>query len=364
MMTKQEQLGQYFTPDWLVKEMIALRQNDGSILEPSCGSGQFSNIIPNCIGIEIDSSIAPSTAIIMDYFDWHETVNTIIGNPPYVAYKNILPETQKKLPPVLDNRTNLSNFFIWHSIDILLDGGELIFVVPRDFIKATSCASLNKRLFNEGGFTYWKEYGDEIIFSNAAPNVCVFRWVKGQPHSIPVSYSNGYLYFSLFASRPLIKSLFDIKVGGASGANDIFFTDTGNIDLVVSSTKKTQQTIKAYYTETPNEYLLSRKDELLRRKIKNFTEENWWEWGRKINHITGDKIYVNCKTRDPKPFFTHQSGWFDGSVLALIPKSRWYDNLDDVIFQLNNNDWENQGFKVGGRLIFGQKSLENAYYFK
>ena len=50
----KKQLGQYFTPLFIVDKMISLIQNQGSILEPSCGDGAFFNKIPNCIGIEID----------------------------------------------------------------------------------------------------------------------------------------------------------------------------------------------------------------------------------------------------------------------------------------------------------------------
>lgn len=126
--------------------------------------------------------------------------------------------------------------------------------------------------------------------------------------------------------------------------------------------KKTGNTKKAHYKEQPDEYLFQYKEQLMNRGIKHFTEKNWWEWGRKIRPVLeGDKIYVNCKTRDEHPFFTHSSGWYDGSILALIPKYRWYNSIDEVIEQLNNNNWAEQGFKVGGRLIFGQKSLLNAY---
>jgi hypothetical protein len=34
--------------------MISLIQNQGTILEPSCGAGAFSNKLPNCTAIEID----------------------------------------------------------------------------------------------------------------------------------------------------------------------------------------------------------------------------------------------------------------------------------------------------------------------
>lgn len=356
----KKELGQYFTPPYIVDKMISLIQRKGVILEPSCGDGAFLKKMKGAIGLEIDKSVASKEAIIMDFFDWEKTVSTIIGNPPYVRFQDIISSTKEKLPKVMDNRSNLFLFFLWRSIDLLEENGEMIFIVPRDFIKLTSAISLNKRLYEEGGFTYWEEFGDIKIFEDASPNVVIFRWEKGAKHTIPVFYQNGFLFFSKPTGTP-IKELFDVLVGGASGLNSVFIEETGNIELVVSTTKKTGKTMRAHYEEEPTKYLQQYKQELMNRKIKTFSENNWWEWGRKIRHINGDKIYVNCKTRDNKPFFTNPSGWFDGSVLALIPKYKWYNEIEEVIDLLNQNNWEEQGFKVGGRLIFGQKTLLNAY---
>lgn len=361
----KENLGQFYTPNHIVDLMINLIQNDGIIIEPSCGPGAFLNKLPaTTIGIELDPSVAHSKAIIMDYFDYHQKADTIIGNPPYVRYQDILPTTKTKLSNNFDNRSNLYLFFIEHSIDLLNDNGELIFIVPRDFIKTTSSLKLNTRLFQEGGFSFWEEFGDEKIFDDAAPNVVIFRWVKGASHTIPVSIYNGYLTFSeknTEKKKVYLNTLFDIFVGGASGANGVFIEDSGNIDLVVSDTKRTGNTKKAHYVDAPTEYLEKHKNTLISRRIRSFNEKNWWEWGRRIRHIKGPKIYVNNKTRDMKPFFTNESGWFDGSVLALVPKENNQNNIEDLINILNDTDWDSQGFLVGGRLIFGQRSLSNAY---
>ena len=362
----KENLGQYYTPESIVDAMVALIENKGTILEPSCGPGIFLNKLPaHAIGLEIDAKTAHHKAIIMDYFDYYEPMDTIIGNPPYVRYQDIIHTTKSKLPASFDNRTNLYLFFIAHSIELLKDNGELIFIVPRDFIKTTSALSLNEKLYTEGGFTYCQEFGDTKIFEDASPNVVIFRWVKGHKHTIPVNFYNGYLSFGKEENQEKTKvylnTLFEIRVGGASGANEIFIEDNGNIDLVVSTTKRTGETKKAHYASEPTDYLKQYEATLKARRIRSFNDTNWWEWGRKIRHADGPKIYVNNKTRDPQPFFTHTSGWFDGSVLALIPKEDNPYDIDYLIDLLNSTDWDSQGFRVGGRLIFGQRSLSNAY---
>lgn len=362
-MTKKENYGQFFTPTHIVDKMISLIQNQGTILEPSCGDGAFLSKLKGAIGIEIDKDVAPKNAIIMDFFDYNGKFDTIIGNPPYVRYKDICESTKKKLSNKFDKRTNLYIFFIDKCIDNLNNNGELIFIVPRDFIKTTGAIPLNNRLYYEGGFTYWQEYGDEKVFSDACPNIVIFRWVKNGNHQIDININNGFLSFEKTKVKNLvyIKDIFDVCVGGASGANKIFIQEDGNIDLVVSTTKKTGETKKAHYVSQPTDYLMKYKSELMSRKIKNFTENNWWEWGRKIRHIDKEKVYVNNKTRDMAPFFTNDSGWFDGSIIALIPKENCNYTIKELIFLLNQNNWEEQGFKVGGRLVFGQKTLMNAY---
>ncbi len=357
----KEQLGQYFTPQEIVKEMIILIKNKGSVLEPACGDGAFYNLLKDkhtTIGLEIDPDVKCPGAIEMDYFDWREPVDTIIGNPPYVKYQNILPATLEKLPQVMDKRSNLYLFFIWHSIDLLKPNGELIFIVPRDFIKTTGARALNARLYAEGGFTYWKEYGDVKVFPDADPNVVIFRWQKGATHTVPITFNNGFLSFTTIRGVRL-GDLFEVRVGAVSGANDIYYHNSGNIKIATSTTKNTGKLSKAWYIDRPNQFLLAYKDKLMHRGIRKFNEDNWWEWGRKITPLTGPAIFVNCKTRDLHPFYSINTQWYDGSLLALIPKTKRY-SIRELIDILNSTDWQSQGFQVGGRLIFTQRSILEA----
>lgn len=360
-------LGQYFTPEHIVDQMISLIENSGSILEPSCGNGAFLKKLPNhTIGIEIDSHFTGNNILNIDFFDYNpiEKFDTIIGNPPYVKYQEIYSETLNKLPDILDKRSNLYLFFMWKSIDLLKDNGELIFIVPRDFLKTTSARPLNIRFIQEGCFTYFHEFGDEKIFADASPNVCIFRWVKNpHAHNAIFAYeNNGYLQFECTKENTiLISELFEIKTGGVTGCNEIYYKPFGNIDLVVSSTKRTGETQKAILETAPTEYLMQFKDQLLNRKVKTFNENNWFEWGRKLTKLPERHIYVNCKTRDLEPFFYHPSCYHDGALLALICKETNKYDLNYLIYCLNQNNWNQQGFQVGGRLVFGQRNLSNAY---
>lgn len=62
-----ERLGQVFTPQSIVAQMLLLKKNDGRVLEPSCGDGAFFKNIPSCVGIEIDNHHCPYGALNMGY---------------------------------------------------------------------------------------------------------------------------------------------------------------------------------------------------------------------------------------------------------------------------------------------------------
>ncbi len=396
-------LGQVFTPDLIVQEMLALRQNFGSVLEPACGKGAFLNHLNkksgSCLnapfssacfsnkffsapknqpdsrlflGIELDKSLVTeknlkNKVLQIDFFTYPTThkFDTIIGNPPYVRFQDIRSETKKLLPMQgFDRRTNLYLFFITKCIKHLKMGGELIFITPRDFLKATSAKILNTRLYEQGSITYYRELGDVPVFSGYTPNCAIWRWEKGQRNRQVLSgqgwfnHHKGQLWFGPRRGGRL-SDQFEVKVGAVSGADHIFTNEKqGNADMVCSFTARTGQTRRMIYNRK-DKCLEPYKKELMNRKIKTFSENNWWKWGRKYCDRDSPRIYVNCKTRNLKPFFTHSSKEYDGSVLALFPKDPNRD-VEKAVYALNEIDWNSLGFACGGRLLFTQQSLENA----
>ena len=149
-------LGQVFTPPAIVDCMRKLVRNTGRVLEPACGDGAFLQHLPSALGIEIDPRHAPPGAEVMNFFELSddEAFATIIGNPPYVRYQDILPGTRRLARgTVLDKRANLYLFFIEKCLRLLVPGGELIFITPRDFLKATSAVPLNRLMFELGTIT-------------------------------------------------------------------------------------------------------------------------------------------------------------------------------------------------------------------
>jgi adenine-specific DNA-methyltransferase len=336
------------------------------VLEPSAGTGIFLDNIEEIKGIEIDTNLTHKKITHMDFFDYSTSnkFNTIIGNPPYVRFQDIMKLTKMKLPKNrFDKRTNLYIFFIDKCLDHLKTYGELIFITPRDFLKSTHAMRLNERLYNEGTITDFVETGDSKIFGRYTPNCAIWRFEKNNfTHMTNGNkkflLENGHIVFSTKQYAIKLSDLFSVKVGGVSGLDRIFVNSKyGNKDFVCSETKKTGKTRRMIFNKKCD-YLYSHKQELLDRRIKHFDEHNWWEWGRSHHIKQGSRIYVNTKTRDPKPFFISDVVDYDGSVLALFPKVRI--SLNKACKMLNSINWGDRGFICDGRFIFSQKSLEGA----
>ena len=88
--------------------------------------------------------------------------NTIIGNPPYVKKQG----------------SNLYISFIEKCFGLLKDKGELIFIVPSNFIRLTSSKNLINKMLEEGAFTHILHPNIENLFEGAYIDVIVFRYCK------------------------------------------------------------------------------------------------------------------------------------------------------------------------------------------
>lgn len=381
-------LGQVFTPPEVVRAMLALRENRGRILEPSAGRGAFlRELEADAVGVELDAGVvaagvdgvsnAPGIANtrsttdtrvhIGDFFAYPvaHKFETIIGNPPYVRFQNIPAATRALLPMEwFDRRSNLYLFFIAKCMRHLPKGGELIFITPRDFLKSTNAKRLNAELYAQGCITHFADLGDRRIFDGFTPNCAIWRWQRGRASRATAMgnafcHRDGQIWFGETSRARSLGEFFDVRVGAVSGADPVFANARhANVKMVCSRTRKDGYERGMIYNKRCK-YLERFKSALLSRKIRKFDESNWWQWGRAYHRRSGPRIYVNCKTRQAKPFFASDTEAYDGSVLALFPKCG-DAQLGKVADALNKVDWQSLGFVCGGRLLFTQKSLQNA----
>jgi len=367
-----EQLGQVFTPPKVVEFMLDLCQNRGRMLEPSAGDGAFFNRLQarqsDCVGIEIDRRVAPPGARVQDFFDYplSEQFDSIVGNPPYVRLQDVPAATRKKLASTLfDGRSNLFLFFIEKCIRHLKPGGELVFIVPREFIKLTAARKLNAWLFEQGSITHFYETGDVRVFGEHTPNCAIFRFEKGcferkMADGRSFTEVDGQLMFLRDDHSVRFADVFAVKVGAVSGADQIYTHAKGNMEFVYSKTADTGDTRRMLYG-IKHPHLDKHKSELLARRVKPFDESNWWQWGRAFPISEAPRIYVNGRTRRPEPFFLHDCNSFDGSILALFPRNPRIARRDliECTMMLNKEvDWQQLGFVCDGRFLFTQRSLQ------
>lgn len=371
-MQKIISLGQVFTPASTVELMLALCQNNGRVLEPSAGNGAFFNALlaskADCVGIELDATVAAPGVHIGDFFEYPltEQFDTIIGNPPYVRFQDIGDDTKAKLNSALfDSRSNLFLFFIEKCVRHLKPGGELVFIVPREFIKLTSARKLNAWLTEQGSITHFHETGDTRVFGEHTPNCAVFRFEKGRmdrqmADGRTFTEVDGQLMFLRGDFNLPFSDVFEVKVGAVSGADSIFTHPKGNMEFVCSKTFDTGETRRMFYG-VKNAHLEAHKTELLARRVTNFDETNWWLWGRAfpINHLP--RIYVNGRTRREQPFFLHDCNHFDGAILALFLRNQQISKREllECTRMLNEEvDWHELGFVCDGRFLLTQRSLQ------
>jgi adenine-specific DNA-methyltransferase len=360
-------LGQVFTPPAIVERMLGLIRNKGRRLDPAAGDGAFSSRLSRCVAIELDSRHSQAGTYTMDFFAYpaEEKFDTIIGNPPYIKARDIRPETALHLSSqLLDGHANLYCHFIEKCVRHLKPGGELIFITPRDFLKATGAGRLNTWLNDHGSFTDMVELGDAKIFHGALPNCIIWRYEKGNLErrlgdGRRMRLVGGQLMFTHGIYSVPLSSVFSVKVGAVSGADEIFANvELGNADFVCSRTAQSGELRRLIFDPpAPLPWLEQFKNRLLARRVTRFDERNWWKWGRRHHVSEAPRVYVNNKTRNPRPFFLNDCKNYDGAVMALFPK-RLDADLKQLAALLNDVDWAELGFVCDGRFLFAQRSLE------
>ena len=372
--------GQYFTKNEFLKEAVynLILNNPTNILEPSCGRGDLIKYIQSkrsyihFDSYEIDESIQilnpidKSKIIYGDFLlqEINKKYCTIIGNPPYVKTTN----------------GNMYIDFIYKCYCLLQDNGELIFIVPSDFIKLTSSSNVINEMMNYGTFTHIIHPNKENLFEEANIDVIIFRYCKNKELDKKVVVNgeekylintNGILTYSneTNISNETFADYFDIYVGMVTGKEDVFKNDThGNTHILNGKNKLEKYVLLSSFpsqNKELNNYMLSHKNSLISRKIKKFNERNWFEWGALRNYKTiknkigNDCIYVYNVTRSNEICFKGKVQYFGGSLITMIPKKKV--NLDTVINYMNSDTFKSN-YMYSGRFKIGHKQLCNCLF--
>lgn len=378
-MTTKHKLGQYFTTHNKLKEKVFefILNSPSNILEPSIGQGDLITFItdklPNITFdmYEIDTKIKLLDKIQKDkviYGDFMKqtitkTYSTIVGNPPYVRTK----------------KGNLYIDFTEKCYNLLDINGELIFIVPSDFLKLTGASKLLNIMMTNGTFTHIFHPHNEKMFENASIDVIVFRYCKNNLIDKKVLYNDKLLYISnsngLITvdeeeqnSSVMFQDYFDIYVGLVSGKENVYKNEElGNIELLNGEHKIDKYIYIENYpceNENINSYLLQHKKELIERGIRKFNEKNWFEWGAPRNistivtNLGKDCIYIYNLTRKSNVSFLDKVNYFGGGLIMLIPKKKC--NLNNIVEYINSNTFK-INFMFSGRFKIGHRQICNSY---
>jgi adenine-specific DNA-methyltransferase len=195
-MNKKKQLGQYFTPNFVADFMLSLSSasKNSAVLEPSSGEGVFLDVLTaagydNVDAYEVDPEVVvghKDKVKIQSFItlDTSKKYSLVIGNPPYVRWKNMSDEQKNELG---SNRywqkyfNSLSDYlyiFILKSVELLEDGGELIFITPEYWLSTMHSQTLRNYLVKHGNIDEIYHFSETPIFDKVASSIIIFKFTK------------------------------------------------------------------------------------------------------------------------------------------------------------------------------------------
>jgi len=302
--------GIYFTPPSCVRKNIELLKKylpgeikEGfTILEPSCGSGEYikalceDDMFSSCkiAGVEINKMIFDAvkklhdtntniTLLNSDFLKYScdSTYNLIIGNPPYFVLKkeDVVPEYNK----FYDGRPNIFILFVVKCLGMLANGGILSFVLPKSFLNCLYYDKTRKYINNNFMILDIVECSDDkyietaqetIIIILKKPNALsdstdVATLVDNTEYTLRVAGSN-YTIFNtkcnitifnkLYENATTLSALnFKVSVGNVvwNQCKDILTDDKNETLLIYSSDiANNKLEIKTYKSDEKKNYII------------------------------------------------------------------------------------------------------------
>jgi len=197
--SNKNRYGQYFTPSLVAHYMVWLSSvsKNASILEPSSGKGVFLEALSlkgyhNITAYEIDKNVCRNPNVIHASFvtaNINQKFDLIIGNPPYIRWKNLEDELKEELRShplwsrYFNSLCDYSFIFILKSIELLKEGGELIFITPEYWLNTKHSLGLRNYMVNHGYFEQIIHFNETPIFEQATVSTIIFKFIKSKKNS-------------------------------------------------------------------------------------------------------------------------------------------------------------------------------------
>ena len=194
-MIKKNKYGQYFTIETIAEFMVSLvtQNKEARVLEPSCGKGVFLKMLykygfNNIKGYEIDSTL-DNPYNVVEYKSFissplSECFNVVIGNPPYIRWKNLEDNLKEELAQsdlwnkYFNSLCDYLFIFILKSIEQLKENGELIFICPEYWLNTTHSSVLSNYMCGNGIFSDIYLFKEAPLFEGVTSSFIIFRYVK------------------------------------------------------------------------------------------------------------------------------------------------------------------------------------------
>ena len=175
----------------------------------------------NIKGYEIDATLDNPYKSVVEYKSFicsplSERFNVVIGNPPYIRWKNLEDNLKRELAQsdlwnkYFNSLCDYLFIFILKSIEQLKENGELIFICPEYWLNTTHSETLRNYMCVNVFFSDIYLFKEAPLFESVTSSFIIFRYVKKKmyPHNIFKQYE--YLN-DLYRTHPKAISLEDKK---------------------------------------------------------------------------------------------------------------------------------------------------------
>ena len=296
--------GIFFTPpdtiDTNMKLLSKYMKSINTILEPSCGSGEYVNYITsnyknkditaieynltiyNAVKDTVDTPVVLYNKNYLTFNNYDETTNPnpktfdlIIGNPPFYTMKKT--EIDPQYHPYFTGRPNIFIAFILKSLGMLSEKGILSFILPRNFLNSLYYEKTRRYIYHNFKILNLVECDDKYIETQQKTILLIVQKTK-TTKTTPEYYNKKYVLqrnnvdvvvFGIPEAIKQLKSLYDnsrtlselgfkVSVGTVvwNQCKDILTDDNSKTLLVYSSDiKDGELAVKQYTNPSKKNYI-------------------------------------------------------------------------------------------------------------